>query len=346
MDPREYLLLLQMECGLISNHDDTELFIKEMIFPIEGEFNADKLISDIVFHLNEFMTTSSVHSTRLKDKFINKYIVKPLIKAQHESIAKRFNMVPFGILPTQNINASAIQTPRKDCIGIIDHGFLTLTTYYNQIFYEARDINNLELQSAHIWNGYKKICNCFKDGFISLSNVESSIKLSERSKVNIIIQAYLMTLFVVAHEMGHIYAGHLKNTSLGTVKHITKTGKILSADVDFFIRSREEEIQADIAATEFIFSFFKEYDLSIFKEDTIVKPFTIFCLLDLLDKGATSSNNNDTHPSAMLRLMNVLKHIHDYHNDDLTDTQRKGFVEIFGICRTLNKDELIEWFSK
>jgi len=132
-----------------------------------------------------------------------------------------------------------------------------------------------------------------------------------------------METFVLTHEIGHIYSGHLKKASI-------KKSTIFNKDetIDVYQKSQAQEYEADLIALEFYNHIYKEHPtLSKLGDQALKAPLFFFSMAHLVEINLSSYDDYSTHPAAIDRLKTILAN--DLKSDPDSEDRKsaESFIE-------------------
>ena len=136
-------------------------------------------------------------------------------------------------------------------------------------------------------------------------------------------------LFVVSHELGHIKAGHLNECK-------RKTVLIEEDESDFFVKSQEQEFEADIIGLKIFLDYvlkpqiFENKSCTKERDIILVSPLLLFSLLHLIEVNLGSKSHIYTHPKAVERLHRIL----DYYKENNILKDESWADEIKSLCES------------
>jgi hypothetical protein len=326
MDATNYLRFLQ------EAYQESPNTIQE-----DREFR-DKRIEYLAKALNypELIKLTSEFQDSTDDDYIRDAIYAPLIDSLPQLVRKKVSSVPIGTLPILEVNAHAIKVPNADGkIIIIDRGLMmTLSTFSEAQLISAFLINTQKIENKNefIFSAYKNILDHY-----SGKNTLHPLAVPAMT-FDIYGHGALLTIgmesFVCAHELAHIYYGHLHNDK--TV-HVTLSPK-QDSHIEFYQKSKFQEYQADKLAWIWHQKYIRKEFLEAgenSKSSWLAAPFYLFVLFALLEKNLGISEKYSTHPSAELRMENLIKHTYAATKKSL-EFKPFGFPDTFlGLIETV-----------
>ncbi|XHH09842.1 MAG: hypothetical protein ACFCUE_04240 [Candidatus Bathyarchaeia archaeon] len=214
--------------------------------------------------------------------------------------------IPVGFLPTRQINACSIRTPRNGAIILFDSAVIyTLMFLFRSYF------------SLDSWRDSKPFCHDYTEddfgmtifilaGFCATSNLDILNKapaldcpsISGYDKT-IICHCNFTEWFILLHEYAHVILGHLSND--------TAKMRIGERSVEYYKLSQEQEFEADKFAFSKILLLCKEGGLK--PTDVLIGPGLLFHLLDLSETIIKSTGGviTPSHPPAAERWKRLSK---------------------------------------
>lgn len=281
----------------------------------------------------------------IMEDYYNNYLKKPFIDKLPIDVQKKIRDIYIGILPTYKVNASAIKSPDGIPIIILHSQLLTMVTHYNemQMIFGRLMQNGYEEDAIRLLQDItKEICKCFiyHEYFPTMSLLPTMLDKDEFLFAN--SKSDIQILFIIAHELAHIYLGHLDDTSCEEI--YIEDQKIKIED---YVLNQKYELEADVLAAQWIIDVLSKSDKAshinwdIFKNNSYLS-FEIFMLFHLIEINSsryevssgdismemsfelycsrildvvkelddlTSSNiisDNSNHPKAILRMLNII----------------------------------------
>jgi hypothetical protein len=161
--------------------------------------------------------------------------------------AARLSAIPVAFLPSRQLNACAIRTPRGGAVVLLDSAVVPFLSLFIQSFL-----------ALYTWHTGEPFSRDHSQGAFALSIIDlcrfcvsgnprdllrSRKILMCRSRPEFDEELYRFALlgeiFILLHEYGHVLLGHLEE---GTVNHITtKAG----TEIDAYTPSQRDELAAD-----------------------------------------------------------------------------------------------------
>lgn len=303
MSPKEWLQYIRQKKGLDKKfcipRDSIKNFIKKL--PKQNRKDAEKI------WLSRYNQNISEVYDELMDTYLNQ--VKPILsKNELDSIKDTY----FDIFPTFKVNARVGYTPRGDKI-ILLHEALGFTINYwshwylrsldeNRIDYLLLNPQSLEYALKYIlstWNGVYNYEATLPDIY---PKTEDSWRISEELTLSAIV-------FVIGHEIGHIYYNHSPYTKNKIDNH-------------------KKEFEADLFGLKISirFSLLKSsllYTDTYYTKYMLFGPLFVLAIISLF-----GDSESQKHPSPSARCGNLLKNYIKLINEILGDKFDKFLKEI------------------
>lgn len=235
------------------NHSNRDL--KEIVETRKGQFTPDEVErAKKIFDGN--------YQEEIEKEYI-KNIINPFIETLPEKEKKIVKQVQIKILPTFEMNASAIKGPNGEFIIILHQQLITALGHYN----EAQMIcGQLKLSGANdqkiasfLVESHKEIIKCYKYKDYLPKFSQLPVILTRELYIASMEKSLIQELFLVAHEFAHIYLGHLSETEEKTI-HFQGEENI---QVEEYVKSQLQELEADALALKWIVNAFKKEKLTL-----------------------------------------------------------------------------------
>jgi hypothetical protein len=153
-----------------------------------------------------------------------------------------------------------------------------------------------------------------------LLQTRTSIKLSPDELYYIAFNLAASEMFVLAHELAHVYAGHLENSAIRSIAH-DQVDLLRKRPLECYQLSWQQEIEADRLGFFHFLKAWPQCELRFNKSELnpvdIIAPFSFFELLQLVESNISIPDAYMTHPPAIQRsgaIMDVLAALYDLKN--------------------------------
>jgi hypothetical protein len=214
--------------------------------------------------------------------------------------------VPVGIFSTQELNGFAIRTPRGGAaIALYDSLWLFLKIAYYCIFAimfrkTPHAIGSHHSDEVYAVNLLQSVL-ALRDGAIIIMSMEGDYSIvdcvAEASRPEPIVVGQMLDtlLFILLHEYGHIWHGHLDTTK-------TRRKMIADEPTEVYTTSQMQEFEADLFAVSHMWN-----DNSKVMTDNYMVLFSATVLFNLFDlcEGNTDQRSLGTHPRSLDRLAKI-----------------------------------------
>ena len=223
-----------------------------------------------------------------------------------EKDVAKYEAIPVGILSICEMNAFAIRTPRGGCAIAL---YKSLWAYLKIAFYSLlaiiyrkspRSIGTHHTNETYAINFYS-VVNAIKSGslIVMLKDGEHSIAdvVGDASRPDHFVAQNMdfALTFILLHEYGHIYHGHLD-------ENLTRRMSSEGENIDIYLTSHEQEYEADEFAARKLFRKGEEH--LIHNVCYILAITLLFLLFDFCEDD-DSSRILGTHPSSVNRLKRI-----------------------------------------
>jgi hypothetical protein len=264
-----------------------------------GQFGIEWPPSEVIESLN----LKSTH-IEMVNKYLENWVITPFFDSLPDDVKLAVKNVPIGILPIRVVNAHTLKAPSGEPLIIMNHGVLMMVSHYFEVLFSMKQIvEESDFLSAHEYlnANYRFIVQYFdKNGEMDFPQKFVKISIKDLSK------ALMMTLavenFIIAHEIAHVYAGHLE---CGMIKKISTTHQD-KTELNCYQLSWAQEFEADEYGWIWYQKSWKENDLlrDLPEEIGFSAPFYIFIIMSLIEKNLEISES--THPPSVLRIKKMI----------------------------------------
>lgn len=277
-----------------------------------------------------------------QDDFMDSYyqeMTRKFIMCLPQEVQEKLSNVVVGVIPSFTVNASAIVNVECDDNVIILHAqLLSIISQFCELqILIGKNVKNKELKND-VYMRFKEIVNCYiyQNYALKINIINSNLDVSDFRLIS--NQTIIIEMFIIAHELAHIFLGHCKNSSS---KEISLHD---NCNISIYEHRQLMELEADRQAFEWlievfrnenydeIISFYKEHEMfatEIFQllhlievstgryddiageAHEIYKENEIFCrgllvLKELEDILSEKKEDKNSHPLAMVRLANLI----------------------------------------
>ena len=246
----------------------------------------------------------------------NETIAAPLINVLPLDVRSRIEDVPIGVLPVPSVNSHAARAPLGDPLIIINAGLMHMLAWYFETLFGLTIVwDALGESKAHdyLHGHYLLMLASFALGGQHRRPMDR-LKMPVKILGTSILHAVAAETFILAHEIGHIVAGHLEDAKVRAVQ--IPFGDRL--ELDFWQKSQQQEFQADAFAWGMYKQVYQE--LPLIEElggSGLLAPLTAFVLYTLVDKNHPTPDRYSKHPPAIDRLEQLL-----LNDDDINSKER------------------------
>lgn len=252
--------------------------------------------------ITEKVMTEIESKHKTEDDYVNETILVPLLKGLPIDVRKKVSDTPFGTLPIRVVNAYAIRSPSGEPLVVIARGLMEIA----YIFCEAQSSNAFIIQSKAHFNTEERLNKIYH--YILCYYAQKSCAALPTDLIEMpfpyLFAATMILIgmerFILAHEIGHIYSGHLERAVIRDVK-IRKDSDI---STEFYEESWQDEFEADAIAWRWYqetLETFPEIE-SLHPSIALSGPLYLFALLHLIEKNLSFPYPYISHPPAKKRL--------------------------------------------
>lgn len=283
--------------------------------------------------------------TSTQEWFINN-IRNPFIKNLPEDIRIKIQGIPIGVLPIGMFNAHAIKSPSGDPIVVINHGLMRLTAYYMETQFGIHTISGKVKEGeiiARMDEAYKFIIG----HVMTNGNLEfpvNRIKMQPNTFALSLLYAMAIESFILGHELGHVFAGHLNADKVKSLDVIVGSNDI---KLDFYEKIIEQEFEADQISWMWYQNVYPNLQLkTVLQNIGFIAPLHFFVLLNLVEKNLNISDKYSTHPPAIDRLKSL--HNSEWCSEIAQTLLINGndLITLAETTPTYSKDEIAEFLNE
>lgn len=310
MDSYQYLSYLQDQISKPLNRSPVD-FLADLEWAIPIASNQTGISPKNVFIR---LTEDTIDQSSIKNVITSKshidcligiLFINPFIESLPENIAKSLKPIFFATLPIKDPNSQAIRDPHRNTIIIIDNALPKIIYYY----IETMHIYSKELTSQFfkavesMYEDYRLIIKYFR------AETDKKFQIPKRRintpELHMIVSSTIdLQIFIIAHELAHIFAGHMKETTNTSLKTLQNN----DIEVNFFKKSQQQEFEADEIAMSWLISIHKtpKNEKIFFRQTSPINSLSIFNLLQLVETNLGVINKYSAHPSAITRIEKLL----------------------------------------
>ncbi|MGE7843645.1 hypothetical protein ACQKNX_23050 [Lysinibacillus sp. NPDC093712] len=304
-------------------------------------------VSDIVEYRKDQYTAEEIERAmklaggktdfkKMNEEFI-KTVIRPFIETLPEKEKMVLKDVQIEVLPTFEINASAVKGPDGKYVVVLHHQLLSALSNYN----EAQFLSGLLMSSGtekQLKQGFellidanKEIMKCYKYKKYLPTFSRLPAILPRDFYLKSLEKTLIQELFLVAHEYAHIYLGHLSETEKGPSN--VQDDKF---QAEQNVKRQRQELEADALALKWIINAFKkEKHTLIFgipNQEAIFYAAEVFMFLHIIEVNTngypeitknSSLNNPLTTPEVLKRLLDLSLQLDQIKSGQLADSKRK-----------------------
>lgn len=347
-----YIRSKRKEISIIATTD-----IKDILNLRKEQFNMsyDDLRKFSEYSLEDIIEESEQLYNKIAEEFLN---------LLSRDVREKLQDIYIGVMPTNNTNASTFKMPNGKPIITIDMQLMTAIQQYNEarmLFGKLINYNKEKAEDLLI-SSYKEIVKCFKyHNYLPKMSFLPNILTKEEIGL-VIVTTYIQEMFIIAHEYAHIYLGHLdsvkninlsyNNEQVNLDKYITNQKLELDADIQalkwiieitknkdiknsqmFKIIEGQLHIMVEVLVllhlVEVNTNMYKDINSNLCNHLTVEEYQSRFYNVITEWIGVVNKNNINnkiSHPSAMVRMMNLLLEV--YNNLDKSNfNQIKSYLD-------------------
>jgi hypothetical protein len=248
-------------------------------------------------------------TTRLFTAIMSETVFYPFLETLPPSIQQSFKNVAFGVLPIRAVNAQTCRAPNGDPVVVVDAGLLHIVQTFDRAAVHFKEIKGKWNRLDTIYQAYQSIISFYHTGELIDFPELSFNRYSPRREATLMSRALSVYVFIIAHELAHISAGHLEKAP---VRSLTPPKGIPQ---DFYQLSQQMEYEADKIAWRWYKNACEhmpalQYQSKASESDS---PLTFFFIASLLDKNLRVPDQYSTHPPAIKRMERLIR---TYHLND------------------------------
>jgi len=241
-----------------------------------------------------------------QEKLYRDTLITPFLHTLPDSAMKSLRDIYVGLLPTYDPNAWAIRVPNNGLLVVLHNELIAAISYYNELQFLAAKLldKNIKLGVEFLNQGNRFILDCFREKRHKKYPILPP-KLTTEQLFIVILKTMAQELFVIAHEISHIYLGHLGtcvNKSLGVGNR--------KVSVQKFSTDQQEELDADVQAVKWLTNL-KDVHLDEtflqFSALSVGIAVEIFMLFHLIEVNLGIPTKTSSHPSSITRLKYILE---------------------------------------
>lgn len=241
------------------------------------------------------------------ERFLRKDMIDPLLEIIDDKTTAILKDINFKLLPSNNPNAYAFFNDETGSTIILNSLLLGAISFYNEVQIIGanylKETNDQDGFYKFVRHGHKYLIECFLKG-TNLPLPPAVLSKKEFALSN--FKTLSQELFIVAHELAHIYLGHVNKNNLIpiTVKFDGNDKKVYTLNL-----SQEMELEADEQATNWLVKAqSKNLQNDSFKliNGNIGLSIEVFILLHIIEVNTEIPDETASHPSALIRLYSVL----------------------------------------
>lgn len=256
-----------------------------------------------------------------KEAFLKELLIKPIYKVLNENELRILNNVHIDIIPSFKANARIIKADDGEYLVIINERLMAL--FFS--WYELQMKAALELIPDNDTQDFAKSFSPVLECYLT-RNSNSALptftfeELSFEYQYIALMQTISCEQFVLAHELAHVYLGHLKQ-----VNCLNMINDEFWATFPAQNESQQMEFDADIQAIKWLVSLTKDEKNHIF---FFIDAFTVFHYIECNEGFPTAESS---HPSTISRLINIREYFGSdiFSNDDYCiDDMIENFKDI------------------
>ena len=218
--------------------------------------------------------------------------------------------VQIGVLPSRTVNAGVMLTPYGTPIIIVDSGLLAMISFFTEVnAIGSLIIKDEDERSNYLAWHYRWILEYYENrGEMSFPKPRPEHKLELHHAWMLQMQNICCEIFLICHEIAHIYLGHLDDSSAS--KLMMPSSSVRSqeneSEAQVYNHSQHEEFLADIVGYEIYMNILPRHP-SLGKVDSGTQlPRTeclmIFHLMHLVENNSRKFRDITSHPSAKDRI--------------------------------------------
>ncbi len=237
------------------------------------------------------------------NRYIYEFIYMPIYNILDESEREVFNNTVVDSVSVPKINASALKTDEDEFLIIITGRLMGLLHTWNEI--QIKIALNEKITNDEAAQAFAPII----DSYLTPNSnyalpIFSLEELSLENAVLATLKTAMHEKFIIAHEMAHIYLGHLKD--LEGISNYTSEYKM----ANFYEKAEDinKEYEADVQAVKW---------LSRFEDAKVALTMYVEALVAFhyIECNVGFPKSDSSHPASLLRLINLKEKCSEYFKD-------------------------------
>lgn len=249
------------------------------------------------------------YNRNLQTKCLNEWIVSPLLAALPSDVVSTLNHIPVIVLPIRVVNAHTFRAPSGEPLVVVDQGFFNMAEYYFDMLLGSINLKRGEdavAEKAYINRSIRFIIEYVQDSGTPDFPLEL-VEISKLQRALVLASTWGVIAFCVAHELAHIWLGHLKQTAR-TFINPPEQGSY----VDVYQMLQEEELQADQQGCQWYLSFMESVPIiqTVPADIAAIFPLWMFPLLALIEANLGTPDRYSTHPAALRRVISLVQRLY------------------------------------
>ncbi len=247
----------------------------------------------------------------IDDYFQN--IASRFIASLADEVQKKLKNVCIGVLPSYKVNASAILNIQCDDYVIVLHSqLLAVISQFCEIqWFIYKDFSDGKM-NEFIYKKLEDLVNCYNYPNYAIKLKILPAELTKDEFYLLYNQMTIIEMFVIAHELAHIYLGHCQNAHTRKINLDND-----NSSVEILSHNKKKEFEADLQAIKWIVEVIRKKEnnmYSFYKQNEIfcLEIFQLFHIIEvsngLYDDFITEAKNmsrEESVPEIMCRLLKV-----------------------------------------
>jgi hypothetical protein len=256
---------------------------------------------------------------RAREEFLNEELIDPILASLPRSDRDIIRKVPVGLLAIRTLNA-AVRSPNGKPVIVLNQGLLAIVSFWWEILASwgvIRDEQGPEEAERYLGQMY-----CFLLNFYVNNGQEQYPRRFVRVKpewmTRCLKNSIQTEMFVLAHEVSHILAGHL------SARHVhTKALQENTEFAEFYQLSHSQEYEADYRGLQLYLEAWPRSPTlgAPLASIDVVTPLNFFAIQTLFEVNVRNPDAFLTHPPAIQRLVRLLSPV-------LREDLAEGHIEL------------------
>lgn len=242
---------------------------------------------------------------------------------------ERVSHLPVGLLPTGELNACAVRTPRGSAVIILDHGMvlklpLLLRSFWALSTYDEKEPFCRDHSKADFAATIRYVAlHCLTNDNSYLSAITTwNCPSLPRYNYHVNLEALMIETFILLHEYAHVLLGHLHDHALAPFAPEVGLG------LTKYTKSQEQEFEADQYALEHFVKLLTDGPTVAGDAILLCCGLLIHCFALCERLTAETCSGTATHPPALERWGRIKDYLQVSDNSTMANGLDRVFLPI------------------